>query len=284
MRTSLLLIVILLVAGGPPSVRADYLELSRAATLRAGPTGTAPVVRPLTASMRLVLLDDQQQDGYYHVRIQDSQEEGWVYRTFGRRYIGAPPALADSGASNGNKASREPTPADFAVPRPPAWGRPSKATGCKSAQGLPDLDCTPGDIVRAETADVICSSDFKTGSVRNQTTTAAEKNRVYQAYAIPHPAHNTGTSQVCEIDHLVSLELGGADTIANLWPQCSPGYENWQGPGFRDKDGFENYLWFHVCINRDVSLEDAQVQIASDWRKYWELAGKPSCQNRQKCE
>ena len=89
---------------------------------------------------------------------------------------------------------------------------------------------------------------------------------------------------MCEIDHLVPLELGGADTMANLWPECSPGYEHWQGPGFRDKDGFENYLWFHVCIDQDVSLKDAQIEISTNWRKYWELAGKPECRNRQNCD
>jgi len=64
----------------------------------------------------------------------------------------------------------------------------------------------------------------------------------------------------------------------------SPGYQSWQGPGFRDKDGFENYLWFHVCKNKDLTLKDAQIQIAVDWRHYWEVAGKPECRNRQSCE
>jgi hypothetical protein len=95
---------------------------------------------------------------------------------------------------------------------------------------------------------------------------------------------NSGRGQVCEIDHLVALELGGSDTMANLWPECSAGYNGWQGPGFRDKDGFENYLWYHVCVDRDVSLEEAQRQIATDWRKYWEIAGKPECRSRSNCK
>ena len=56
------------------------------------------------------------------------------------------------------------------------------------------------------------------------------------------------------------------------------------GAGFHDKDGFENYLWFHVCINKDVTLSEAQVETATNWRRYWELAGKPACGNREKCE
>ena len=72
--------------------------------------------------------------------------------------------------------------------------------------------------------------------------------------------------------------------MANLWPECSTGYMGWQGPGFRDKDGFENYLWYHVCVNRDLSLEQAQRQIATNWRKYWEVAGRPRCRNRANCK
>jgi hypothetical protein len=79
-------------------------------------------------------------------------------------------------------------------------------------------------------------------------------------------------------------QLGGADTMANLWPECSTGYQGWQGPGFRDKDGFENYLWYHVCVNRDLSLDEAQRRIATNWRKYWEVAGKPRCRNRADCK
>jgi hypothetical protein len=103
-------------------------------------------------------------------------------------------------------------------------------------------------------------------------------------YAIAHPPNNTGLGQVCEIDHLVALELGGADTMANLWPECSAGYDGWQGPGFRDKDSFENYLWYHVCVDQDVSLEEAQTEIATNWLKYWEAAGKPECRNRANCK
>jgi hypothetical protein len=161
---------------------------------------------------------------------------------------------------------------------------PTKTDNCKSTNGLPDAACTPGDIIPTETEALVCSPDFHTGTVRDHTTTAAQKNHVYPMYGVTHPSNNTGNTQMCEIDHLVALQLGGADTMANLWPECSPGYENWQGPGFRDKDGFENYLWFHVCKNQDIALKDAQIEIATNWRHFWELAGKPECRNRQSCE
>jgi len=107
--------------------------------------------------------------------------------------------------------------------------------------------CTPGDILPEEDESIVCSADFRTGSIRDQSTTPTQKRKVYPAYSIPYPDNNRGSSQVCEIDHLLALQLGRADTISNLWSQCSPGYANWQGPGFRDKDGYENYLWFRVC-------------------------------------
>jgi hypothetical protein len=162
--------------------------------------------------------------------------------------------------------------------------QPTQTENCVAIGGLPDSACTPGDIDRSETRDIVCSHDFHTGTVRDKTTTRTQKNQVYTMYAIAHPPNNTGLGQVCEIDHLVALELGGADTMANLWPECSAGYDGWQGPGFRDKDSFENYLWYHVCVDQDVSLEEAQTEIATNWLKYWEAAGKPECRNRANCK
>jgi len=277
MPTHRLLALMLLFAS--VSARADYLDLKHATSLKAAPSSDSATIVKLAPEMKLILVQDQQKNGYYRVKVPETGQEGWVYRTMGRRYTGLP-ELPPS-ASNADNAP--PTEDAFAVPISHKWGNPAKSTGCRSVNGLPDPDCTPGEITD-ETTDLICSATFHTGSVRNKTTSQGQKNQVYPMYGITHPVHNTGSNQVCEIDHLVPLELGGADTIPNLWSQCSPGYENWQGPGYKDKDGFENYLWFHVCVNRDISLHDAQIQIATNWRKYWELAGKPECRNREKCE
>jgi hypothetical protein len=156
----------------------------------------------------------------------------------------------------------------------PAYGRPVKTSDCHVNESLPDPECTPGDIIAAETKDVICDPDFRTSTVRDTVTTPAEKRRAYAMYDLPHPAHNQGARQVCEIDHLVPLELGGNDTMANLWPECSPGYAGWTGAGFRDKDGFENHLRRQVCAG-NISLAEAQSQIATDWHKHWVDAGRP---------
>ena len=124
------------------------------------------------------------------------------------------------------------------------------------------------------TKEVLCDPMFRTSTVRDSITSPAEKREVYQRYGIPHPMNNRGGNQVCEIDHLVALELGGADTMANLWPECSPGYRNWDGSGFRDKDRFENYLRRQVCSG-SLELAEAQAEIATDWFKYWVAAGRP---------
>jgi hypothetical protein len=35
--------------------------------------------------------------------------------------------------------------------------------------------------------------------------------------------------------YLVALEIGGADDLSNIWPECTAGYAGWVR-GFRDND------------------------------------------------
>ena len=79
--------------------------------------------------------------------------------------------------------------------------------------------------------------------------------------------HRPGSSADYELDHLISLELGGTTTQANLWPQA---YERrggryaapWQGS--ETKDQVENRLHDEVCSGQ-LSLSAAQHQIATNW-------------------
>lgn len=171
-------------------------------------------------------------------------------------------------------------PADGAAWRPPV---PSARWGCVAVDGRPDPRCTPGDIVPGCTAALICGSSFRTRSIRDTRTSSGEKNIVYRMYGMPHPRDNNGANQKTEKDHLVPLELCGADTIANIWPEGSPGWDSWRGPGFREKDSAENFAWHEVCVTHTLSLSDAQRAMATDWRGYWEAAGRPVCKNRYKC-
>ena len=75
---------------------------------------------------------------------------------------------------------------------------------------------------------------------------------------------HTGTNgqpvtEGCEVDHLISRELGGADTLVNLWPQPYT-----QHPGAHEKDWLENELNKEVCRG-DITLKDAQNEIKTNW-------------------
>jgi hypothetical protein len=80
------------------------------------------------------------------------------------------------------------------------------------------------------------------------------KDKVYEEYTIR--SHATGQY---EVDHLVSLQLGGSNDSANLWPEAAS-----PKPGFHEKDSVENYLHAQVCSGA-ISLQEAQIEIATNW-------------------
>ena len=131
------------------------------------------------------------------------------------------------------------------------FGKQTKTSGCMANGALPDSACTPGAIFPNVTTQQICQSGYAS-SVRNVPT--SEKDQVYAEYSIYH--HYAGQY---EVDHLVSLELGGSNDIANLWPEAAS-----PKPGFHEKDQVENYLHDQVCSGA-MSLSDAQTQIATNW-------------------
>src|SRR6202047_21312 len=81
------------------------------------------------------------------------------------------------------------------------------------------------------------------------------KREVYREYGIT--SHGPGDY---EVDHLISLELGGSNSIKNLWPQ-SYVTKPWNA---HVKDALENRLHAMVCAGK-MSLKDAQMQISGDW-------------------
>jgi hypothetical protein len=135
-------------------------------------------------------------------------------------------------------------------------GQRTKTSGCVAKNALPDSACTPGAIIATATRADICASGYAR-SVRD--VTEAEKEQVYAEYDIK--SHRTGEY---EVDHLVSLEIGGSNDIANLWPQpANP------RPGFHEKDQVENYLHDQVCSGA-LPLAQAQEQIATNWLAVYE--------------
>lgn len=121
----------------------------------------------------------------------------------------------------------------------------------RDSRKLPDPRCTPGAIDPAVTAAVLCAPGYTTRSYRppESQTQAFKFNMAYPAYGI-----SRGT--VSELDHLVPLELGGANDAANLWPEIG-GVPN-------AKDSVERVLNRAVCAGQ-VSLADAQHAIAANW-------------------
>ena len=142
---------------------------------------------------------------------------------------------------------------------------------------LPDPSCTPGAVNPTLTPQVLFSKGFHTGLVRDKLTSEQEKKVVYSWYGIKEPANNKGASQICELDHLVDLLLGGADTFDNIWPQC-------QAPGakpvpvgqreFKIKDRFAEYAAVKALKNHPEQQAALQRQVAKDWTIFIPISRK----------
>ena len=91
------------------------------------------------------------------------------------------------------------------------------------------------------------------------------KHQIYVEYGIDRNAGHY------EIDHLIPLGVGGADTRENLWPE-SRDTQPWNA-GVKDR--LENYLHVEVCAGR-LEVQDAQMAIAADWiAAYRQYLGEP---------
>lgn len=134
-----------------------------------------------------------------------------------------------------------------------AYGIQIKTSGCIANQVLPDPACTPGAVLTTNEA-VICKVGYTT-TVRDVST--ATKKKVFQEYGIPWAQRSN-----YEVDHLISLELGGSNDISNLFPESHLIKNN-----SYTKDAFENYLHKQICTGK-LSITDAQYQIATDWATY----------------
>jgi hypothetical protein len=155
--------------------------------------------------------------------------------------------------------------------QPPGDGACS--TTLRRGYPVPDPRCTPGGIDPSVRADVLRNRAWRTGCIRNCETSEAEKHITYRWYEIRVPTRNYGETQVCELDHLVPLELGGADGLGNIWPECGPSAVALNERYFKIKDRVENYLADEVKSGR-MSLAVAQRGIASDWTQYLDAANR----------
>jgi hypothetical protein len=122
---------------------------------------------------------------------------------------------------------------------------------------LPDRRCSPGAYSGGLTSAVICASGFRTGTIRD--VPQSEKAAVEREYGLEARPYG----RTLEIDHIVPLELGGSNAVANLYPE--PGGS---AHGYRDKDRLENRLHALVCAGQ-IGLRDAQARIAANWRQFY---------------
>lgn len=164
------------------------------------------------------------------------------------------------------------------------WQEPASSSCTPSTRRgylIPDRRCTPGGIDRSVTVNVLRDSKWRTRCIRNCETSEQEKHVAYSWYGIQKPRGNSGDNQVCELDHLVPLELGGADGMGNIWPECGPNATVLENRYFKVKDRVENYLADEVRAGR-VPLATAQRGIATDWTQYLSEANR-YCESGGRC-
>ena len=139
---------------------------------------------------------------------------------------------------------------------------------------VPDPRCTPGGVNPALTVETLRGPSWRTRAIRNCATSESQKHIAYRWYGVHKPRVNSNENQVCELDHLVPLELGGADDFGNIWPECGPDNVALRERYFKRKDRVENYLAAQVRSGR-MSLDAAQRGIATDWTQYLKKAEGP---------
>jgi hypothetical protein len=113
----------------------------------------------------------------------------------------------------------------------------------------PDRRCSPGAYYARLTKAALCSPGFHSSKL--QHLTAAAKRAVEVEYGL------TGSSRsALTIDHIVPLELGGSNNVANLYPQRPPVHQL--------KQTLDSTLAARVCQGL-ISLGAARRQIAVNW-------------------
>jgi len=121
----------------------------------------------------------------------------------------------------------------------------------QNAPILPDPRLSPGDVLTSDPK-IICVSGY-TQTVRNVPQSL--KEQVYKAYGITRREPGE-----YEIDHIISLELGGSNSIRNLYPES---YKT-QPLNAHVKDKLENRLHALACSGK-ITVQEAQKAISTNW-------------------
>jgi len=144
---------------------------------------------------------------------------------------------------------------------------------------FPDHSLHPGEVNPAATAAQLCATGFSTRTVRPPVayTDHIKVLELGSGGTVTGPSgttytvvgeHLMGVVSDYELDHLISLEIGGnPEDPRNLW------MEPWErkgahpapaGQGAESKDVVENRLHREVCAGT-ITLSEAQTEVASNW-------------------
>ena len=124
-----------------------------------------------------------------------------------------------------------------------------RTSGCVLGS-RPDRRCSPGAYYAGLTTALLCSPSLHTIGI--QDVHESETHAVEAEYGLA-PRHGRSL----EIDHIISVDLGGSNDIANLFPE--------KAPGDYVKDKLENRLHQLVCSGA-MNLHAAQIGIAGNWQ------------------
>jgi hypothetical protein len=113
----------------------------------------------------------------------------------------------------------------------------------------PNTQLTPGATLPVTVSD-LCVRGY-TRTVRSVPT--SRRRAVFAEYGLINFRGGY------ELDHLIALELGGSNSIQNLWPETK--HATWNA---YVKDHLENRLHTMVCSGQ-LPLAQAQHEIATDW-------------------
>lgn len=133
-------------------------------------------------------------------------------------------------------------------------GPRTKTFGCVAHDGYPDGACTPGAIFADASVQDICTPGW---SKAHRDVSAETKKEAYVSYGIVSRPSGTW-----ELDHFISLELGGSNDIANLVP--TPVKQH------REKTLVDNFLHDKLC-DGDITLKEAQSLISRHWVDIYNL-------------
>lgn len=143
------------------------------------------------------------------------------------------------------------------------------STALAATATYPNIKLTPGAydprVTQATIQKTICVS----GSTKDtRHVTEATKKQVYERYGLDY----SKLHGKYEVDHFVSLELGGLNALSNLWPQR---YE--PRPGAHEKDVVETHLKKEICKGLITLAEGRQI-IQVDWYAcYLAIKQKKEC-------